>query len=104
MYLQRDYDDSDFTIDRLRMALNIPDLLNDEESSSSVGYAERMAMRDVVSDVGLCIIMFVRHANTNGPYKLASLDPENFTGATLLMLEELRLSSLELPPVRIPSR
>ena len=61
---QRNYDNSIISIDRIRLSLL---------SSSNLSTEDRIQADQVVKDQELVITMLVRHAITNGPYKLVSL-------------------------------
>ncbi|KAF2465337.1 uncharacterized protein BDR25DRAFT_378998 [Lindgomyces ingoldianus] len=61
----RDYDNSAYTVERLRQALYIPGVIYAHPGSQVYAVAQ---------DIGLSIAIFVRYALTYGGYQLATLD------------------------------
>ncbi|KAF2677324.1 hypothetical protein K458DRAFT_396024 [Lentithecium fluviatile CBS 122367] len=67
------YDNSIITVDRIRLAL---------AKSPKLSAAERQEIEFMTCDPALCLIIFVRHAITQGPYPMVTLGLEPNPNAT----------------------
>ena len=84
---QRNYDNSIISIDRIRLALTNSPHMNAED---------HMQAQQVIKDQELVITMLVRHAISNGPYKLVSLGVGK-NEAAIHEREVLRQNQQKLP-------